>query len=67
MAAVRDHMCQMNGANKELKEGTSASAWVAHGGLLNETGLFKDDRISVSGGENSLLPGGSDICRKRHL
>ena len=48
-------MCQMNGANKESKEGASASAWVAHRGLLNDTGLFKDDRISVSGGENSVL------------
>lgn len=56
-----------SGANKGSKEGASASAWVAHGGLLNETGLFKDDRISVSGGENILLPGGSGICSKRQL
>lgn len=67
MTAVKNSMCQMNGANKELKGGASASARAAYGGLLIAIWLCKDARISVSGGENSLFPGGSDICRKRQL
>ena len=67
MTVVNACICQMNGANKELKEGVPASARAAHGGPLSETQLFKDDRVSISGGESGLLPREHDVCGKRQL